>query len=55
VPAVGPVTVRVRLEEEPLVVKLVPEDVEIDWAWAEGVLTVTLPSLHIHSVIAIGG
>lgn len=53
VPAVGPITVRVRLDEEPASVKLVPADVEIESAWANGVLTVTLPSLHIHSVIVI--
>ena len=53
VPPVGPLTVRVRLDEEPASVELVPADVEIAWAWADGLLTVTLPSLHIHNVIVI--
>lgn len=52
IPATGPITARVRLEEAPTAVTLVPGG-EIEWTWGDGVLTVMLPSLHIHNVIVI--
>ena len=51
IPAVGPLTVRVRMESKPTSVTLVPADVDIEWTWAEDTLSITLPALHIHNVI----
>lgn len=53
IPAVGPLTVRLRLDVAPSSVALVPADVDIAHTWSDGALTVTLPSLHIHNVIVI--
>ncbi len=53
IPAVCPLTVRVRLDAAPSSVSLVSAVGEIAHTWADGVLTVTLPSLHIHNVIVI--
>ena len=53
IPAVGPLTVRVRLDAAPSSVSLVPAGVEAAHTWADGVLTAALPSLHIHNVIVI--
>ncbi len=53
VPAVGPLTLIVRLEAEPTAVSLVPGGSPLAWHWDEGVLTLTVPSLHIHEVVVI--
>ncbi len=53
VPPVGPLTVKVRLEEAPTSVACVPNQTGMTYTWAEGVLTVTLPLLHIHTVLVI--
>jgi len=53
IPAIGPLTVKVRLEAEPSSVTLVPADVAVTHTWADGVLTIMLPSLHIHHIIVI--
>lgn len=53
IPTSGPLTVRVRLETAPSSVSLVPADDEIAYTWADGVLVLTLPSLHIHNVVVI--
>ncbi|MFN2285061.1 MAG: hypothetical protein ACK2UQ_11615, partial [Anaerolineae bacterium] len=53
VPTVGPLTLRVRLDAAPSSVTLVPGDDEIAHTWADGVLTVSLPSLYIHTVVVI--
>lgn len=53
IPTIGPLTVRVRLETAPASVSLIPSGGEIAHCWADGILTMTLPSLHIHSIVVI--
>jgi alpha-L-fucosidase len=47
------VTVRVRRLQEPVSVSLVPADAVIDWTYADGVVTVNVPRVEIHSVVVV--
>jgi len=53
IPTIGPIEVRVRLPEEPASVSWQPDGDELERTWADGVLTVTVPSLHIHGAIVL--
>lgn len=53
IPAVGPITVRLRVPERPRQVTWVPTDGELEWSWANGTLTATIPSLHLHGVLVV--
>jgi len=47
------IQVALRLEERPTRVTLEPDGAFAQWVYAEGVLTVQVPQVHIHRVIAI--
>jgi hypothetical protein len=54
IPPVGPLTLQVRLDEAPDAVDRIPEGEEaLTYTWNEGLLTIHIPSLHIHSVITV--
>ncbi len=53
VPSVGPVTVRLRLPEEPERVTWEPEGAVLEGTWADGELSVTVPALHVHGVVVV--
>lgn len=52
IPSVGPLTLSVHLDAAPTAVHRVPGG-EITHRWHKGMLTIKLPSLHIHTVITI--
>ena len=53
IPAVGPVTVSIALPEPPRRVERRLERGAVDWSFARGRVTVTIPSVHIHAAIAL--
>jgi len=53
VPAVGPVTLRLRLAERPASVRVVPGGQDLDWIWDGGVVSVKLPQVHIHAAVVV--
>jgi len=53
VPTVGPFEVQILLPEPPRRVRWVPERRRLKWSWADGTLSVTIPSLHIHGVVVV--
>lgn len=53
-PPIGPIVVQVRTPTKPSVVSLVPGNGSpLSSEWANGLLTVTVPSIEIHGAIAI--
>ena len=52
VPPVGPLTLRIRMEAPPAAVSQVPAGA-VKHAWQDGVLTVQLRTLEIHTVVVI--
>jgi hypothetical protein len=53
VPPVGPVKVSLRLERPPRNVLWLPEMQKLKWAWTDGSLQVTIPSVEIHGILAV--
>jgi len=53
VPAVGPLTVTVAAETEPSSVTLEPGGKTLEYAFENGVVTATVPSLDIHRILAL--
>lgn len=53
IPAVGPLEVRLRVPARPAAVTWEPEGEALAWAWTEGVLTTTVPRLHIHGAVVV--
>ena len=53
IPAVGPVRVTMRLPARPASVYGDLEEGQLDWKWRDGVLTVTLATVHIHAAITV--
>jgi hypothetical protein len=41
------------MAQEPKSVTVVPDGDGFEWSWEDGVLTVTLDHVHIHSVVVI--
>jgi len=52
-PAVRGVALRVRMPDRPTAVNLVPADEALEWSFGDGVLTVELEQVHIHSIVVI--
>jgi len=52
--SVGPIEVRVRLEEEPSEVTWEPGGEEMQWTYEGGMLTATVPELHVHGAVVVG-
>ncbi|MCS7315931.1 MAG: hypothetical protein NZ554_10670 [Bryobacteraceae bacterium] len=53
VPPVGPLQVGVRLARPPRSARLEPEGVRLEGAWREGLWSVQIPRLALHSIVAI--
>lgn len=53
VPSVGPLKVTIAAPERPKRVRWVPDGGRLKWAWADGKVTVTVPSLHVHGVVVL--
>ncbi len=53
VPTVGPIRVTMRVPTKPQHVRWVPGNDRPQWTWADGTLSVTVPSLHVHSVVLV--
>ena len=53
IPAIGPVQLKIRLDEAPRSVKLVPADCPIDVSTVKDGILISIPRLHIHNVIEI--
>jgi len=50
---IGPMTIKVRLAKAPGDVRAIPAS-PINWNWSNGMVTVRLDSIHIHTAIVIG-
>lgn len=53
VPAVGPVSVEMKLPQPPESVQLLFEQAEIQWTYSGGLLTIQVPSVRIHAALEI--
>jgi hypothetical protein len=53
VPLTEPFTLTLAVGAEPLTVRLLPEDKEPEWSFAEGTLTVYVPPFHIHTALVV--
>jgi hypothetical protein len=53
IPEVGPVQVTLRVPAKPKRVRQLPDGGRLKWTWADGALSVTLPSVHIHTVLVV--
>lgn len=53
VPPLGPITIQLRIDKRPATVLLQPEGRQLNHHFENGILTVTLPRLEIHSIIEI--
>ncbi len=53
IPALGPLTLKIKIPNKPQKVRLVPEGTPLQWSWQNGFLKTTVQGLHIHSVIVI--
>lgn len=53
IPSIGPIRVKMRVPQEPATVNWVPDGEDIEWSWSDGVITATIPRLHIHGVLVV--
>ncbi|MFH1737771.1 MAG: alpha-amylase family protein [bacterium] len=53
IPSVGPIDVRLRLPKKPKKISWIPEEGRLKKSWKDGILTVTIPSLHVHGVLVL--
>lgn len=53
IPAVGPLTLRLRLPAEPSQVTWEPDGTVLPWSWRDGVLETTVPRLHLHGAVVV--
>ncbi len=53
VQAVGPIEVRVRVEQRPSAVTWEPDGEALEWAWDDGLLTTVVPRLRIHGAVVL--
>ena len=53
IPSVGPIGIKLRVPDKPKAVKWVPDGGNLKWSWTNGVLSATLPSLHVHGVLVV--
>lgn len=52
-PAIPNVTIRIRRESPPRQVDLAPDHMPVEWRFADGVLTVEVPLVHIHNILVV--
>ncbi|MCX6577287.1 MAG: hypothetical protein NTV82_12955 [Candidatus Aminicenantes bacterium] len=53
IPAVGPLTVKIKTAKKPQKVTLAPEGPSLQWDWKSGLLSAVVPRIHVHSVIVV--
>ncbi len=53
IPAVGPLTVKIRTEKTPRKLLLQPENIALDFTFSDGIVETTVARLGIHSVIVL--
>jgi hypothetical protein len=53
IPPVGPLTISIRLPKCPKTVRMEPEGINMAWTWQDGVATVMLARLDIHTAICV--
>ncbi|MGB9906485.1 MAG: hypothetical protein ACPLRR_03740 [Candidatus Saccharicenans sp.] len=53
VPPVGPIQVKLALEEKPQQVLWVPEGIRLKWKWEKGYLQTVIPTLHVHGLLLV--
>ena len=53
IPEIGPLTVKIRLDQAPRSVGQIPEGSTVVYAWQDGILTVRIDRLHIHMVLVV--
>jgi hypothetical protein len=53
VPTVGPIQVRMRVPERPKRVRWAPDRMRLPWTWDDGILSITIPQLHIHGAVIL--
>jgi hypothetical protein len=53
VPPVGPFRVQWRMAAKPSRVEWAPSSETVQWSWADGVLTATVPKLEIHGALVV--
>ncbi|MEN6454321.1 MAG: hypothetical protein ABFD10_08675, partial [Prolixibacteraceae bacterium] len=53
IPAIGPLTVKIRLDKRPSNVFLQPGNEKLNFTWKDNLLEVTVPTLEIHAVLVI--
>ncbi len=53
VPVTEPFSVTLALPEKPQSLFLQPRELEPEWSWNEGTLTVFIPPIHVHAVLVI--
>jgi hypothetical protein len=53
IPAVGPFNVKIRTAKQPQKITLLPEGLSPKWEWKNGLLTATIPRVHIHSILVV--
>lgn len=53
IPTIGPIEVRLRLDEEPAQITWEPGGEALDWSCEDGFLTATVPELHVHGAVVV--
>lgn len=53
VPTVGPIEVRLRIADEPNAVTWEPDGEALEWTHADGIVTATVPGLHVHGAVVL--
>ncbi len=53
VPSVGPITIQLKVKDKPENVYMIPRRRRLKDSWDDGVLTVRVPRLHVHSVLVV--
>jgi hypothetical protein len=53
IPAVGPLTVKIKIAKKPQKVTLAPEGLSLQWDWKSGLLSAVVPRVHIHCIVVV--
>lgn len=53
IPPIGPITVTIKMAKKPSAVSMAFEKTAVQWKHTKGVLTVSIPSVHIHAALVI--
>ena len=53
IPATGPIQLWLKCEKKPKDVLWMPEKRRLKWQWDKGLLSTTIPSLHVHGILLV--